>query len=194
VSDICDKLKGKVHPKTKAISLVKGFDITETGIRPVSRMIKEALRIPVCTLSGANIANEIAEEKLSETTIGFKNRQEGELFKRLFETKYFKVGIIEDVLGVELCGALKNVVAVGAGIIDGLKLGENTKAAIIRIGLLEMKKYIKMFYKGIKDETFFESCGVADVIATSYGGRNRKAAEAFVLTGKVIDYKVFFFI
>jgi glycerol-3-phosphate dehydrogenase (NAD+) len=166
--------------------LVKGFDITDAGIRPISRVIKEALQISVCTLSGANIANEIAEEKFSETTIGYKNRQEGELFKKLFETKYFRVGIIDDVLGVELCGALKNIVAIAAGIIDGLKLGDNTKAAIIRTGLLEMKKFIKMFYKGIKDETFFESCGVADVIATCYGGRNRKIAEAHVLTGKVI--------
>ncbi|GES99993.1 glycerol-3-phosphate dehydrogenase [NAD(+)], cytoplasmic isoform X1 [Rhizophagus clarus] len=187
VRDVCDKLKGKIHPKAKAITLVKGFDTTETGIRPISHVIKEALKIPVCSLSGANLANEIAEEKFSETTIGYKNRQEGELFKRLFETKYFKVGIVDDVLGVELCGALKNVVAIAAGIIDGLKLGDNTKAAVIRIGLLEMKKYIKMFYKGIKDETFFESCGIADVITTCYGGRNRKAAEAFIITGKSFE-------
>ncbi|CAB4478096.1 NAD-dependent glycerol-3-phosphate dehydrogenase [Rhizophagus irregularis] len=187
VNDICGKLKGKVHPKAKAVSLVKGFDTTQSGIRPISHVIKEALKIPVCTLSGANLANEISEEKFSETTIGYKNRQEGELFKRLFETKYFKVGIVDDVLGVELCGALKNVIAIGAGIVDGLKLGDNTKAAIIRIGLLEMKKYIKMFYKGIKDETFFESCGIADVITTCYGGRNRKAAEAFVVTGKSFE-------
>ena len=64
-------------------------------------------------------------------------------------------------------------------------VGDNTKATIIKIGLLEMKKYIKTFYKGIKDETFFESCGIADVITTCYGGRNRKAAEAFVITRKV---------
>ncbi|PKC16590.1 hypothetical protein RhiirA5_347453 [Rhizophagus irregularis] len=96
VNDICGKLKGKVHPKAKAVSLVKGFDTTQSGIRPISHVIKEALKIPVCTLSGANLANEISEEKFSETTIGYKNRQEGELFKRLFETKYFKVGIVDD--------------------------------------------------------------------------------------------------
>ncbi|CAB4440971.1 unnamed protein product [Rhizophagus irregularis] len=187
VNGVCDKLKGNVHPKVKAISLVKGFYTAESGIRPISHLIKEALKISVCTLSGANLANEIAQEKFSETTIGYKNRHEGKLFKRLFETKYFKVNIVDDVLGVELCGALKNVIAIGAGMIDGLKLGENTKAAIIRIGLLEMKKYIKMFYKGIKDETFFESCGIADVITTCYGGRNRKAAEAFIVTGKSFE-------
>jgi glycerol-3-phosphate dehydrogenase (NAD+) len=62
-----------------------------------------------------------------------------------------------------LCGALKNVVAIAAGLVDGLKYGENSKAAIIRIGLMEMRKFSKTFYEGVKDETFFESCGVADV-------------------------------
>ncbi|CAG8514569.1 18629_t:CDS:2 [Acaulospora morrowiae] len=185
--DICNQLKGRTHPKAKAISLVKGFNTTDSGIQPMSQVIEDILQLPVCTLSGANIANEIAEERFSETTIGYKFREEGELFKKLLETHYFRIGIVNDVVGVELCGALKNVIAVGAGIIDGLKMGDNTKAAIIRIGVLEMKSFIQRFYKGAKDETFFQSCGLADVITSCYGGRNRRIAEAHVVTGKSFE-------
>lgn len=75
--------------------------------------------------------------------------------------------------------------ACAAGFTDGLGYGDNTKSAVIRLGLMEMTKFIEKFYPGSNLETFFESCGIADLVTTCYGGRNRKVCEAFVKTGKV---------
>lgn len=154
---------------------------------------------------GANLANEVAEEKFCETTIGVKDKKMSPILRDLFQTPNFRVVVSDDVDAVEICGALKNIVACGAGFVDGLGLGDNTKAAVIRLGLMEMIKFVDVFYPGSKLSTFFESCGVADLITTCYGlkesiflnflcayfnlytgGRNRKCSEAFVKSGKTI--------
>ena len=123
MTSVCKQLKGKISSKCKAISLIKGVEVEENdnGFRLITDMIQDSLGIRACMLSGANIATEVAEERFCETTIGYRNKKDGELFKEIFNTPTFRVNIVEDVVGVELCGALKNIIAIGGGLVDGLK-------------------------------------------------------------------------
>ncbi|XP_013413080.1 glycerol-3-phosphate dehydrogenase [NAD(+)], cytoplasmic isoform X2 [Lingula anatina] len=186
VRRICSNLQGHIKPTAVAISLIKGFDVHDKGLELISNVVRTMLSIDCAVLMGANIASEVAGENYCEATIGCKKPDFGKLLKKLFQTDYFRIVVVEDEITVELCGALKNVTATGAGFVDGLGYGDNTKAAVIRLGLMEMVKFCEEFYPGSKMSTFLESCGVADLVTTCYGGRNRRVAEAFVKTGKSI--------
>lgn len=181
-------LKGKLKPTVEGISLIKGFSIVDGGgIKLISEDIHEMLGLPVSCLMGANLAMEVADEKFCETTIGCADPVIGSVWKLVFQSPNFRVVVVNDFKTVEICGALKNVVACGAGFVDGLKCGDNTKAAVIRLGLMEMIRYTELFYPGSSLSTFFESCGIADLVTTCYGGRNRRVSEAFVTQGKSIE-------
>ena len=175
--------RGPPHP-TRSVVAVQGIDVSH-GLHLISDVIRETLEMDVSVLMGANVADEVARDQFCETTIGYRVKANAELFRALFATSNFRVNIVDDVAGPELCGALKNVVALAAGFVDGLKLGGNTKAAVMRIGLVEMMLFAKTFHTGVKDLTFLESCGVGDLITTCYNGRNQRVAAEVVRTGKV---------
>lgn len=188
IRGLCKSLKGKIKPTALGISLIKGLDISENGLQLISTVLRTELSIPCAVLMGANIAPEVARENFCEATIGCKDAKQGQLLKEVMQTPYFRIVVVDDEETVELCGALKNIVATGAGFTDGLNLGNNTKAAVIRLGMMEMIKFCKMLYPdNSKIETFLESCGIADVVTTCYSGRNKRVAEAFVKTGKSIE-------
>ncbi|XP_038599365.1 glycerol-3-phosphate dehydrogenase [NAD(+)], cytoplasmic-like [Tachyglossus aculeatus] len=188
IAPTCAQMAGHLKPGAFGISLIKGVDEGPGGLKLISDLIREKLDIEVSVLMGANIANEVAEEKFCETTIGCKNPEHGQIYKELFQTPNFRVTVVDDCDTVEICGALKNIVAVGAGFCDGLGFGDNTKAAVIRLGLMEMVAFARLFCRQpVATATFLESCGVADLIATCHGGRNRRVAEAFVRSGKTIE-------
>lgn len=112
-----------------------------------------------------------------------------ECFKLLFHRPYFHVQAVSDVAGVSLGGALKNIVALAAGFVDGRGWGDNAKAAIMRIGLMEMVKFGKEFFgETVQTATFTESsAGVADLITSCSGGRNFRCARKAVEKGMSID-------
>jgi len=179
--------------RVRSISLIKGVDFDAAAGRIV--LISESIRAGVGgaphveALMGANVANEVADGQFCEATVGYDGGQgdahapaaaaAAAVWRELFDAPTFRVALCPDRPAVELCGALKNVVALAAGFVDGLGLGGNTKAAVMRLGLLEMLAYARLRAPGTRAETLFESCGVADLITTCVGGRNRKVAAAF---------------
>lgn len=108
--------------------------------------------------------------------------------RRLFHRPYFHVHIVSDVAGVSLGGALKNIIALAAGFVDGLGWGDNAKAAVMRVGILEMVKFGKAFFSdSARTSTFTEeSCGVADVVTSCMGGRNFRCAKMAIERGKSV--------
>jgi len=191
IHGICKQLIGKVKRDAIAISLTKGMRVRADGPQLISQMVRKYLGIDCSVLMGANIAADIGKEQLSEAVIGYNNLENAKLFKKLLERSYFTINLLPDAAGAEMCGTLKNIVAVAAGMVDGFEYGPNSKAAIMREGLAEMRNLSQALYSTVRDETFFDSCGVADLIATCYGGRNRFVAMEWTKAWRAGQPKTF---
>jgi len=144
---ICKQLAAAkvVNRGAKAISLTKGMRVRAEGPQLISQMVSRILGIDCSVLMGANIAGDIAREELSEAVIAYTSRDAGVLWQQLFQRPYFAINLLADVPGAEMCGTLKNIVAVGAGMGDGLGIGPNSKASILRQGLSEMRQFCKVW-------------------------------------------------
>lgn len=194
---VCKQLAGNVKPHVRAISCLKGLEVGPRGCKLLSQSITDNLGIYCGVLSGANIASEVAKQKWSETSIAYLIPQDfrgpgkdidRSTLEELFHRTYFHVRVIDDVIGASIAGALKNVIAIGVGLVEGAGWGDNAKAAIMRIGIKETIRFGKYYRNfGIdslnppETSTFTEeSCGVADLITTCSGGRNVKVARYMV--------------
>ncbi len=164
-------------PTVPLVSLAKGLE-QSTGKRPtaiLTELVGGEQR--VFALSGPSHAEEIAREL--PTTVVIAGRDEVALqgLQTTLQTKAFRVYRNRDVIGIELCGAVKNVMALAAGIADGLGYGDNAKAAILTRGLVEMQRY--GLACGADKQTFFGLAGVGDLAVTAFSrhGRNRAFGE-----------------
>ncbi|EPX71255.1 glycerol-3-phosphate dehydrogenase Gpd1 [Schizosaccharomyces octosporus yFS286] len=190
INRVCDQMAGHLRPNAVGISCIKGVSVGKDGVRLFSDVIQEKLGIYCGVLSGANVANEVAKEQFCETTIGYKPPQpivSPEQIVAVFDRPYFSVVSVDDVAGVALGGALKNIVAMAVGFADGMEWGGNTKSAIMRRGLLEMQKFATTFFDSEPGTMVEQSCGIADLVTSCLGGRNNRVAEAYVKSGKPID-------
>lgn len=177
----CATIKEHLEADAIGISLIKGIDFNNEGAVLVTDVIENLLNIDCSVLSGANIAGEIAQEKFCESTVGYNVPENGLLFYKLFNRPYFRISLIRDVVGPQVYGGLKNVIALGAGFCDALGMGNNTKSALMRIGLIEMQRFATIYFKDrpVHPTSLVDSCGIADLITTCMGGRNRRVAEAY---------------
>src|SRR5207302_8109003 len=154
------------------LSLTKGLD-PATGER-LSTLVRGR---PVAVLSGPNMAEEVAEGLPTAAAIASEDRALAEELQHAIHSLVFRVYVNDDLVGVELCAAAKNVIALAAGGVDGLGLGDNAKASLITRGLAEMARLGEAC--GAQPETFAGLAGMGDLIVTCYSGygRNRKAGE-----------------
>jgi glycerol-3-phosphate dehydrogenase (NAD(P)+) len=154
------------------LSLTKGLDPT-TGER-LSTLVRDR---PVAVLSGPNIADEIVRGLPAAAVVASDDLALAVRLQVAINSVIFRVYVNEDIVGVELCAAAKNVIALAAGAADGLGLGDNAKAALVSRGLAEMRRLADA--AGARPDTFAGLAGMGDLIVTCWSpsGRNRRAGE-----------------
>jgi len=154
------------------LSLTKGLDPT-TGDR-LSTLVRDR---PAAVLSGPNIADEVARGLPAAAVIACDSLPLAVQLQLAINSTAFRVYVNDDLVGVELCAAAKNVIALAAGGADGLGLGDNAKAALVTRGLAEMSRLAEV--AGARPETFAGLAGMGDLIVTCWSpsGRNRRCGE-----------------
>lgn len=174
------RMKLYVSEKQIVVNVAKGVE--ERTLMTLSEIIEEEVpQAEVAVLSGPSHAEEVGKGVPTTIVVGTRKKAVAEYLQNLFMNDVFRVYTSPDVLGIELGGALKNVVALAAGIADGLGYGDNTKAALITRGIAEIARLgVAM---GAKFETFCGLTGIGDLIVTcaSMHSRNRRAG---ILIGK----------
>lgn len=171
-----DRFRALANAGTAVVSLTKGIELA-TFRRP-SELITEVLGTErVAALSGPSHAEEVARGMPTSVVVAGTDGTMTAWVQHLFTTDRFRVYTNPDLVGVELAGALKNVIGIAAGIGDGLGLGDNAKSALVTRGLVEMTRFGLAL--GAEPDTFQGLAGVGDLITTCFSrhGRNRQVGE-----------------
>ncbi len=174
------RMRQYVAKGQRIVDVAKGIE--EKTLMTLSQIIEEEIpQAQVAVLSGPSHAEEVGKGIPTTIVVGAKEKKTAEYLQNLFMNEAFRVYISPDVLGIELGAALKNVVALAAGIADGLGYGDNTKAALITRGIAEISRLGTAM--GGRAETFSGLTGIGDLIVTcaSMHSRNRRAG---ILIGK----------
>jgi len=170
-----DQIKHLDFANTTFVSVAKGIekDTLYTVSQIIRQEISSATDSTVGVISGPSHAEEVSRKIPTAVVAASRDINTAKLIQSTFMTSYFRVYSTDDIIGAEFGGALKNIIAIGAGIIDGANLGDNTKAAIMTRGVAEVSRF--GLYFGAKPETFAGLSGIGDMIVTcmSTHSRNR---------------------
>ncbi|QWR77684.1 NAD(P)H-dependent glycerol-3-phosphate dehydrogenase [Candidatus Magnetomonas plexicatena] len=162
-------VESKLSSEAILVTAVKGIE--KVTLMTASTIIRDFLPNEIAALSGPSFANEVALKKPAAVSLGVTNDGVGHTLQDIFNTEYFRVYTNDDIVGVELGGALKNVIAIASGISDGLSLGFNARAALITRGLSEIVRLgVKM---GARERTFSGLSGIGDLVLTCTGALSR---------------------
>ncbi len=163
---------GSTLKKKRIVILTKGIErSTFKLMNEVVEEITGADDANIASLSGPSFAKEVAQGLFTAAVVASKNIDFSHSLQQQIHSDYFRVYRIDDIIGVELGGALKNVMAIGSGIIDGLHFGMNTQAAFTTRALAEIKRLGRAL--GARETTFMGLSGMGDLILTSYGALSR---------------------
>jgi len=176
IREVWTKLAPHYPRDIPTTSVSKGIE-NETLLRPTQIITDVIGPAPVVALSGPSIAAELARCLPATIVAASEDEALARQVQRVFASQWFRVYTNTDLLGVELAGATKNIIALAAGIIDGLKAGDNAKAALLTRGLVEIQRLgVAM---GARPETFAGLAGLGDLVTTCFSpvGRNRSAGE-----------------
>lgn len=184
IRSVSSSLKGKIREDVPVISIAKGIE-QGSNLR-LSQVIEEELKNPVVILSGPSHAEEVAFEIPTTVVTSSRDMKYAMDVQDLFITSNFRVYTNEDLVGVEIGGAVKNVIALAAGVCDGIGYGDNSKAALMTRGMAEIVRIgVKL---GGKPETFLGLTGMGDLIVTCTSKHSRNRSAGFLLgSGKTTD-------
>ncbi|MFH1213755.1 MAG: NAD(P)H-dependent glycerol-3-phosphate dehydrogenase [Candidatus Neomarinimicrobiota bacterium] len=175
---LLENLKGLVKTDAIITNLAKGIE--QNTLKRMSELIAEVLNYSpekIATLHGPSHAEEVARQVPTVVVAASTNELTAQIVQEIFRSPYFRVYTNSDIIGVEIGGAVKNIIAIAAGICDGMGLGDNAKAALMTRGLLEIVRLgLRM---GGREETFAGLSGIGDLIVTcsSQHSRNRYVGE-----------------
>ena len=163
VREVTRNLNDIISDDCVLVSTAKGLE--KGSQKRMSEVIEEETGNSAAVLSGPNIASEMVERTFSSASIACKNKKSLEKVKRALSTSRFKVSASDDVIGVEYCGVIKNVIAISQGICEGMKINDNARFSVFTKTYNETKDLIEKF--GGNRDTVDDYCGFGDIITAS---------------------------